>query len=172
WSLLSNAHLAAYARWLTRSVELTLPSAHPWRNELLLPIPKRSTRCSPKDLRPIKLTEVDYRALDAFITQEVSGTWARMGLLHWAQFGFRAGRSREDALLILRSALERARKNAGLLLLLNTDVSKAFDRVPPWVSAIALKLLGTPPEITRFLVSMATGNRSHVLWRDCIVPEL
>ena len=153
--MLTPQQLHDYARALPLGLGV-LPLDHPWRHDILIPIPKTHTRPSPRDFRPIRLTELDYRALDAFITNHYTQLWDQHNYRHPAQFGFRKGHSCSDALMTLRAAIDRSSRDQSSLTLLSTDVSKAFDRVPPWTTALALTRMGVSSGIVSFLTSLCS----------------
>ena len=82
--------------------------------------------------------------------------------LVWSsQFGFRLGRSTEDALHCVRRAVEKAwADKGGSLHLLALDWRKAFDSIDPSATLNALRRFGLPPKLLKAIAAIYSERES------------
>ena len=112
--------------------------------------------------RPISLLTGAYKVFAMILLRRIldAGADQRIGS---SQFGFRAGRSTDDALHCVRRAVERAwAHRGGNLHLLALDWRKAFDSIDPAALLNALRRFGLPPHF-RQVVAAIYGNRSFMV---------
>ena len=88
-----------------------LPAA--WKTSLVVPIYKKGARYEALNYRPISLTSVPCKQMERILCKSIMAYLETNGLLNPHQFGFRAGRSTMDQLLLVydqsRSVLMRVK---------------------------------------------------------------
>ena len=78
-----------------------------WKQSLVVPIFKKGVRADPLNYRPISLTSVVCKVLERVIYRSLYLYLEDNGVLSADQFGFRAGRSTEDQLLLVYDKVTR-----------------------------------------------------------------
>ena len=115
--------------------------------------------------RPICLISVASKAFAAMLKQRLvdSGIDERI----WpSQFGFRGGRSTEDAIFVARRQIELARaQRSGGTTLVALDWKKAFDSIHVGSMLDALRRLGIPEDFRSMVESMMAPRKFIV--REC-----
>ena len=107
--------------WDTR----TVPSS--WHVAKVIPVYKKGDPSNCDNYRPISLVSVLYKLYATVVLNRLKSGGAEARL--WdRQFGFRSGRSTEDALFIVRRRVEQAlASRGGRSFILALDWRKAFD---------------------------------------------
>lgn len=100
-----------------------------WKVSTVIPIFKKGTRYDPLNYRPVSLTSVCCKSLERIIVQHLNVFLEDNSLLDSNQFGFRAGRSTMDQLLLVYSDVSRRVDEGGVMDVILFDYSKAFDVV-------------------------------------------
>ena len=72
-----------------------------WKSSLVTPIYKKGSRYDTLNYRPISLTSVPCKCLERIICQQLTAYLEDNSILTDHQFGFRAGRSTMDQLLLV-----------------------------------------------------------------------
>ena len=106
----------------------TTPSA--WHvSSKVVPIYKKGDPSDCENYRPISLGSVPYKLYATILLNRLKAAGAE-GRLWDRQFGFRSGRSTEDALFIVRTGGEQALASRGRkAFILALDWAKAFDSI-------------------------------------------
>ncbi|CAB0033464.1 unnamed protein product [Trichogramma brassicae] len=99
-----------------------------WKKGNLIPIPKPDKdETLAKSYRPICLLPLLGKTFERLIIDRASAVIHKEGLESDSQFGFRVGRSTEDAILKLRQVVEESNSNYACAIPL--DISGAFDNL-------------------------------------------
>jgi hypothetical protein len=125
-----------------------------WKWKTLCLKPKNPDRITPDTLRPLVLVEVLRKIWIGLIIQQINNTWARHGILHTAQHGFRPKRGTDTALFQLQTTFEQSAIDETPLYLSSWDISKAFDSLSKNTLRFAWTRLGVPTELADLLVSL------------------
>ena len=72
-----------------------------WNRSLVVPLFKAGSRCNPLNYRPVSLTSVCCKVMERSLASHIMNYLEDNNLLSSRQFGFRAGRSTEDQLLLM-----------------------------------------------------------------------
>lgn len=136
--------------WLTRSVPTE------WKDMRVRPIPKKETRTTIRNTRPITCLSTSTKILNAIIAER--GRVQYEAALHSSQHAYRTGRSTTTALTELVTAI-RERKECVVTFL---DMSKAFDRVSRQALDRALARWKPPPVEWDLIVSQYTDSKVYV----------
>lgn len=100
-----------------------------WKLAVISPIHKCGLKTSPENYRPISLLVIFSKLLEKLMSRRLIIFLESRGLISSKQFGFRQGKSTEDAVTLLTSTvsslLDRHMNCIGVFL----DLSKAFDTV-------------------------------------------
>lgn len=96
---------------------------------IIKPLHKNGSKEKIENYRPISLLSVFSKIFEKVIKKRVSGFLDRFGILSDNQFGFREGRSTEEAILKLTGEIYSALDNKVPIISIFIDLSKAFDTV-------------------------------------------
>ncbi|GBM67030.1 hypothetical protein AVEN_47201-1 [Araneus ventricosus] len=103
--------------------------------------------------RPISLLSTLSKLLEKLLLQRFNFQLKTNKLQHPLQYGFREGKSADDALLHVTSLLEQARRQEKHAVLISLDISGAFDVYNTLPSEIdLLPSLSSPTLAKRFLI--------------------
>ena len=106
--------------------------------------------------RPINLLNAAYKICAMILLKRLLAAGADR-LVWSSQFGFRPGRSTDDALHCVRRAVERAcADRGGSLHLLALDWRKAFDSIDPSALLDALRRFGLPLQLQNAIAAIYT----------------
>jgi len=121
-----------YILTLTRAMNLQLLNnsrvPEKWKKSKTVMIKKKS-KPTATDLRPIALTNLEYKIFMGVIRDKIECHIERVGAVRENQAGFSKGRRIEDNLIILRYCVEESKKRKLELYVAAIDFSKAFDSV-------------------------------------------
>ena len=140
--------------------EGTLPSD--WKTSLVVPIFKKGSRYDPLNYRPISLTSVPCKLLERILCKSLMSYLESNSLLSHHQFGFRAGRSTMDQLLLVYDVVSRQTDRGGITDVILFDFSKAFDVVVHDLMIDKLMNLGIQGNFLKWLISFLTGRSMRV----------
>ena len=104
-----------------------VPSA--WKNSSIVLIFKKGLHTDPMNYRSVSLTSVCCKILERIIVEQLNQYLEENLILTDSQFGFRAGRSVKDQLLLTYDEITQCIDTGGTVDLVLLDFSKAFDRV-------------------------------------------
>ena len=138
--LLDNWGQEELLRLLNRCLmEKTVPQS--WKNAFVVSIYKgKGPDSDPANYRPISLLSTFYKLFAALIQKRLAAQ--HDAHLRPTQYGFRAARSTNDPLFILRRAQDLSIKTGSQLCILFLDWKMAFDKVDHRALVIALERLG------------------------------
>jgi len=136
-----------------------------WMTARVVMIFKKGDPALADNYRPICLTAVAYRIYASLIKQRLLDAGLDQRL--WtSQYGFRKGRSTEQAIYIARRHIELAiARRSGAVSLLALDWSKAFDSVHVDSLLDALRRFGIPRKIIAVIEGLMRDRRFFV--EDC-----
>jgi hypothetical protein len=115
------------------------------------------------NVRPICLLEIPAKLVEAVITHRLQTTMLKHGKLSALQFGFTPGKKVSDILLIYMFLLEDAKDKQKLLFLANTDASRAYDSIAPWVTEAIYAYHKFPPTLAALLLNMDKDRMGTVI---------
>lgn len=119
----------------------------------------------PSSYRPICLVDDISKLFEKIIAERIIMHLEDTGPnLADAQFGFRKRRSTIDAVLKLRSLTQEVITNGGIAVAVSLDITNAFNTLPYWAIAEALKYHGVPQYLVQ-LIESYLRNR-HLCYID------
>jgi len=126
-----------------------------WSFAILVPVTKAGKdRSCLRSYRPIALLSCVRKVFERMVCSRLTWFLEASNALHCAQFGFRASRGPQDAVLLLENGVREAWANGMVLLAVFLDVKAAYDTVPlEWVFA-ELRGLGIPEQLVQVLRSL------------------
>ena len=131
-----------YILMLMNRCWLTKTTPYSWHLSEVIPVYKKGSPLDCGNYRPISLVSVVYKVYAIILLNRLKEAGAEDQLWN-RQFGFRSGRSTEDALFIVRKRVEQAfSARQGQTLLLALDWRQAFDCIMPDRVILALKRFG------------------------------
>ena len=126
-----------------------LCSDKPLMERRIICIPKpNSTKQTIKRFRPISLLSSLYKLADSCIVARLVAALENNKILPPYAFAYRRGLSSTDAILSLQAFIENANHTDRKLLILNFDISSAFDLCSRELAIALLRLLLFGPEAT------------------------
>jgi hypothetical protein len=152
--------------WLLKLMRLcwdTKSTPTAWHVAKVIPVYKKGDPSDCDNYRPISLVSVLYKLYATILLNRLKGGGAESRLWN-RQFGFRSGRSTEDALFIARRRIEQAlAARGGSAFLLALDWRKAFDSIAPDRMLSALKRYGVNDEMLTAIAEIYSSRRFEVV---------
>lgn len=108
--------------------EIFINSNPSWKSSITKII-KKKNKPTPKDLRPIALTDTTYKLLMNIIKEKIEDHLEKNGRQEELQAGFTKQRRIEDNIFILQACVEEARKRKKNIIAIAIDFKKAYDTV-------------------------------------------
>ena len=133
-----------------------------WKTSTVVPIFKKGTRYDPLNYRPVSLTSVCCKTLERIIAEHLTTYLEEASLLDPNQFGFRAGRSTMDQLILVYSEVSQKVDEGGIVDVILFDYSKAFDVVHHGILIEKLHCLGIQGNSLQWIESFLTGRLMNV----------
>ena len=133
-----------------------------WKQSTVIPTFKKGTRYNPLNYRPVSLTSVCCKTLEHIIAQHLTAFLEESCLLDPNQFGFRAGQSTSDQLLLVYSEVSRRVDEGGRVDVVLFDYSKAFDVVRHDILLEKLHCLGIQGSILQWISSFLSERLMRV----------
>lgn len=100
-----------------------------WKVALVIPIHKNGDKSNPGNYRPISLLPLFSKLLEKLVNKRLVSFLNKYNIIPDRQFGFRRGKSTEDAALLLTNTISNALDRNKLCLGVFLDLAKAFDTV-------------------------------------------
>ena len=125
-----------------------------WKHATVVALFKAGNTALPGNYRPISLLTVGYKVVARLLLDRLraGGVEAR---LRASQFGFRAGRSTQDAIFMAKRIVETTlAERDGKSSMIFLDWSRAFDKVMPDAMLRALGRFGLPEAIVEMVASI------------------
>ena len=116
-------------------ISCTYPS---WKHALVQPVPKKGDHSNPSNYCPIALTSTVAKVFKTLLHSHFIKQLESNNLLSGHQYGFHKARSTGDLLSYLPHAWSSSLRNFRESLVVDLDISKAFDRI--WHKALLAKL--------------------------------
>ena len=133
-----------------------------WLSSIVVPIYKKSSRFNPLNYRPISLTSVTCKVLERIIVQHVTQYLDANNIISEQQFGFRAGHSTVDQLILTYNDISLSAdcgKSTDLILF---DFSKAFDLVNHTILITKLHHIGITGQVCDWIASFLSNRSMRV----------
>lgn len=124
----------------------------------------------PGAYRPISLLNTLGKILEAVIAKRLSYYAETHGLLPNTQFGGRPGRNTEQALLVLRNAIDRAWLSSNVITLVAFDLKGAFNGVNGNTLDLQFKAKGSPTKMRTWVASFMHGRSASIAFDDFESP--
>ena len=132
-----------------------------WKSSLVIPIFKKGARYNPLNYRPISLTSVCCKTMERIVCTHLRDYLETNSLLTSHQFGFRAGRSTMDQLLLVYNTVSLHTDRGGISDVILFDFSKAFDVVSHDLMLIKLGSIGVEGHVLSWISSFL---RDRMMW--------
>lgn len=113
-----------------------------WKTAIITPIHKSGDKKSPTNYRPISLLIIFSKLLEKLVNKRLVVFLESNDLIPDRQFGFRHGRSTEDAVMLLTNTVSNALDQNQSCLGVFLDLAKAFDTVSTPILLQKLNLVG------------------------------
>ena len=138
-----------------------------WRLGTVVPIYKKGCKSLPENYRPISLTSVICKVLEAIVRDEMMTFLLETGQLSRHQHGFRPRRSCTTQLLEVIDEWSRLIENGEPLDTIYLDFKKVFDAVPHQRLFRKLQAYGIHGNLLRWIESFLSGRKQQVLLGSC-----
>jgi hypothetical protein len=125
----------------------------------------------PGAYRPISLLNTLGKVLEAAIAKRLSYYAEAHSLLPNTQFGGRPGRNTEQALLILRNAIDRAWLSSKVITLVAFDLKGAFNGVNGNTLDRQLEAKGIPTKLRTWVASFMQDRSANISFDDFESPR-
>lgn len=133
----------------------------------IIPIYKKGDRSDPLNYRPISILPIISKVIEKFLTIQIVEYFEMEHLLTSSQYGFRPGRSTQDAILDYvdqtLSCFENKRYSAAVFC----DLTKAFDCVSHYILIEKLRAYGFGRPALDLMSSYLSGRSQMVKLKDC-----
>ena len=133
-----------------------------WKESTVIPIFKKGSRNDPLNYRPISLTSVCCKTMERLLTQHLTSFLEERSLLNANQFGFRAGRSTMDQLLLVYCEVSKCVDEGSVVDVILFDYSKAFDVVCHDILLAKLHCIGVQGRILQWISSFLSNRVMRV----------
>ena len=133
-----------------------------WKKSFVIPIFKKGPRSNPLNYRPISLTSVVCKTMERIVCSQLRHYLECNSLLSSEQFGFRAGRSTMDQLLLAYHFVSKNTDLGGVTDVILFDFSKAFDVVCHDVMIEKLKSIGLKGDLIGWIHSFLQDRQLQV----------
>ncbi|KAI3045365.1 hypothetical protein CBS147353_11800 [Aspergillus niger] len=158
-----------------RALQAAKPMKHPekmWKRAKIIVLrkPGKPNDTIPGAYRPISLLNTLGKILEAVIARRLSYYAEVHGLLPNTQFGGRPGRNTEQALLVLRNAIDRAWLSSKVVTLVAFDLKGAFNGVNRNTLDLQLKATGIPTKLRAWVASFMQNRSASTSFDDFESP--
>ena len=156
----SAISLPLYLLFHKSLISMSVPSL--WKYSSISPIFKKGSHADPLNYRPISLTSICSKTMERILANAINEYLDSNNLLSDSQFGFRAGRSVQEQLLLTYDQITRDYDEGKIVELVLFDFSKAFDLVPHSIILEKLQLLGFQNPILGWMDDFLKGRHMRV----------
>ena len=122
-----------------------------WLRSVIVPIFKDGTRSDALNYRPVSITSLICKSLERIIVLHLNNYLTVNSLISNYQFGFRAGHSTLDQLLLTYNDISLSMDEGKAVDLVFFDYSKAFDKVSHIVLLNKLFKIGVSTQLLRWI---------------------
>ena len=134
-----------------------------WKREVMFPIEKIEGTVKIEKHRPIMLIEACRKACTGILIKRIRKVWDKNQAISPCNSGFARGVSTMEPIMKLRMCIDEAQRRGKPLYLNGEDLSKAFDSPERAIKEIALRRLGVPKSVVKFLADIDEGNEVHII---------
>jgi hypothetical protein len=138
-----------------------------WRRSNVTPIFKKGSKSKASNYRPVSLTCVLGKVMEAIIHDHIVGYCDSHGLISKSQHGFRKHKSCATNLVETRDVLSEALHRGLSVDVVFTDFAKAFDRVPHDRLLLKLALFGICGPLLDWIRAWLSGRWQRVVLGCC-----
>ena len=117
-----------------------------WKSAVIHPIFKKGDRSNPANYRPISILPIIAKILEKVINYQLREYLEHNQLISKSQYGFRMGSSCELALATMTEKLTTYMDSDKIAMVIQLDLSKAFDSVNHQLLSQKIEDLGINPE--------------------------
>lgn len=129
-----------------------------WKSATVIPIFKSGSKSDPCNYRPISLLSCFSKILEKMVNKRLTDFLEEKNLLSDRQFGFRRGKSCQDAVSLLTNVISEHLDNKKACIGVFLDLAKAFDTVSIPILVRKLELFGIRGVALDWFVSYLTGR--------------
>ena len=134
-----------------------------WKKGLVVPVFKKGSKQDPSNYRPISLTSIPCKVLEAIIREEILDHLYSHHLLSSDQYGFRPKRSCAAQLLHTLQDWSQMIEEGNTVDAIYLDFSKAFDAVPHQRLMGKLQAYGIGGKLLKWIGAFLTCRRQQVV---------
>ncbi|CAH2217101.1 jg3101, partial [Pararge aegeria aegeria] len=142
-----------------------------FKRAVIHPIFKTGDRGNINNYRPIAILSAISKVLEKIINNRLIQYLNKFNLLSKHQFGFRSGRSTEDAILELTGEITKSLDGKEKVIGLFLDISKAFDTVSVPILVQKLEEIGIRGMVLSILKDYLTNRTQCVKIGNCISKD-
>jgi len=133
-----------------------------WKTANITPIHKGGSMHQASNYRPISLTSLICKIMEALLRDEIVRHLENNRLIHESQHGFRRGRScLTNILAFLDKVTDVVDKSSGVDVIF-LDLAKAFDKVPHKRLLLKLKDHGIDGKVLQWIENWLKGRKQSV----------
>jgi len=134
-----------------------------WRRANVTPIFKKGKKADPSNYRPVSLTSICGKLMEAHIKEELTTHLKKHRLIRDSQHGFMSGKSCTTNLLHFLEILTKAADDGVSVDVVFLDFSKAFDKVPHRKLISKLEGLGVKGKILQWIENWLADRYQRVV---------
>ena len=134
-----------------------------WRTANVTPIFKKGPKSAPANYRPVSLTSVCGKILEAIIKDRITAHLDRYQLIRKSQHGFLRNRSCTSNLLSFLEKITQATDNGEPVDVVFLDFAKAFDKVPIQRLLKKVKSHGIGGQLLAWIKAWLTDRKQRVV---------
>ncbi|XP_026475710.1 uncharacterized protein LOC113380860 [Ctenocephalides felis] len=141
-----------------------------WKKIIIIPILKpNKDPLSIESYRPISLLSCLNKTFEAIVKNRLEWYLENKSLFNHNQFGFRRDQGTSDLLSTLSNDIHISNSNNRYVLLLATDIHKAYDNVDHSILLNRLKKLNIPHNIIKVIILLLTNRLFYVKYKNKLI---